>query len=286
MWRTRIPVRLGLTLFGFEIISNSDIIDPTSPTAQKLAEQAHRVIENETGWDRLKAMFQTDEFNSISPELDSTLAAAVGGLLAGAFLGGIPASKLAHDDFIKRNKASQFETHMDAKSKLQFNVTKAMAVGGWRVGWRLGLFTGGFMFFTTAVSTYRNKSSVFEYSAGGLMAGAMYKFPMGPKAMVPGGLAGLVLGTVAGGCTVGFMKLTGTTTEDLRYWRKGWKESNVREVTVNNPQRKEAIGTFGLVHDTKLAMKAASNEAKKDEENEDTGASELNEKKTLPLKTS
>ncbi len=28
---------------------------------------------------------------------------------------------------------------------MQFNVTKAMAVGGWRVGWRLGLFTGGFM---------------------------------------------------------------------------------------------------------------------------------------------
>jgi|688.fasta_scaffold277846_2 hypothetical protein len=40
------------------------------------------------------------------------------------------------------------------------------------------------------------------------------------------------------------------------------------------------------MHDTKLAMKAASNEAKKGEENEDTGASELNEKKTLPLKTS
>ena len=62
MWRTRTPVRLGLTLFGFEIISNSDIIDPTSPTAQKLAEQANRVLENETGWDRLKAMFQTEYF--------------------------------------------------------------------------------------------------------------------------------------------------------------------------------------------------------------------------------
>jgi hypothetical protein len=27
---------------------------------------------------------------------------------------------------------------------MQFSVTKAMATGGWRVGWRLGLFTGGF----------------------------------------------------------------------------------------------------------------------------------------------
>lgn len=83
-------------------------------------------------------------------------------------------------------------------------------------------------FFTTAVSTYRNKSSVFEYSAGGLLAGSMYKLPMGPKAMVSGGLAGVALGTVAGCVSVGIMKLTGTTTEELRYWKKGWKEASNR----------------------------------------------------------
>lgn len=85
-----------------------------------------------------------------------------------------------------------------------------------------------FRFFTTAVSTYRNKSTVFEYSAGGLLAGAMYKFPMGPKAMVAGGLGGGVLGTVAGVITVGLMKLTGTTAEDIRYLRKDWKDRQNR----------------------------------------------------------
>jgi hypothetical protein len=61
-----------------------------------------------------------------------------------------------------------------------------------------------------------------------MFIGSMYKFTMGPKAMVSGGLAGGVLGTVAGAVTVGLLKLTGTTTEELRYWRKGWKESQNR----------------------------------------------------------
>lgn len=43
--------------------------------------------------------------------------------------------------------------------------------------------------------------------------------------MISGGLAGAAMGTVAGVLTVGIMKLSGTTAEDLRYWKKGWKEA-------------------------------------------------------------
>jgi hypothetical protein len=56
----------------------------------------------------------------------------------------------------------------------------------------------------------------------------MYKLPMGPKAMVSGGIAGAAMGTIAGALIVGTMKLSGTTTEELRYWRKGWKEAKTR----------------------------------------------------------
>lgn len=82
--------------------------------------------------------------------------------------------------------------------------------------------------FTAAVATYRNKTTIFEYAAGGLFAGAMYKFPMGPKAMFAGGLGGAVLGTAAGAISVGIMKLTGTTAEELRYLRHGWKDAKQR----------------------------------------------------------
>nr|SVE76083.1 EOG090X0FS6 [Daphnia hispanica] len=283
MWRRIVPVRLGLTIFGVEIISNNDVIDPTSPTAQKLAEKANLHIQNETGWDRLKSIFENDEFSSLSPELDNVLTASTAGLFVGMFLGGIPASKNEYNDFINRNKASSFETHFEAKSKLQFSVTKAMAEGGWKVGWRLALFTGAFTFFTTAVSTYRNKSTVFEYSAGGLLAGSMYKLPMGPKAMISGGLAGAAMGTVAGVLTVGMMKLTGTTAEDLRYWKQGWKEASIREVTVENPQRKEAIGQLGIAHELQLAMKANLHSTDKEKIEKGESNKDVNEQNALPV---
>lgn len=60
------------------------------------------------------------------------------------------------------------------------------------------------------------------------MAGSLYKFTMGPKAMVSGGLAGAALGTVAGAISIGIMKLSGTTTEEIRYLRKGWKDATNR----------------------------------------------------------
>ena len=72
---------------------------------------------------------------------------------------------------------------------------------------------------------------MFEYVAGGALAGAIYKLPMGPKAMVPGFLVGAALGTVAGSISVAVMKVTGTTAEEVRFIRKGWKESQSRYIT-------------------------------------------------------
>lgn len=70
--------------------------------------------------------------------------------------------------------------------QLEFQISFKM-VYNHSTNWYRGI---SIRFFTTAVSTYRNKSSVIEYSAGGLLAGAVYKFPMGPKAVISGGLVG------------------------------------------------------------------------------------------------
>nr|SVE73253.1 EOG090X0FS6 [Ceriodaphnia reticulata] len=254
-----------MTLENVKYMDNTVIRMWQSPTAQKLAEQANKVVSTETGWDRLKSIFRTEyhsnlaniEFNAISPELDGVLSAASVGTLIGFFIGALPASRAEYEDFITNNKATKFQSHFEAKTKLQHNVTQAMAIAGWRVAWRLGLFTGAYMFFTTAVSVYRNKTSVYEFAAGGLLAGSMYKLPMGPKAMCSGGLAGAALGTLAGGISVGIMKLTGTTTEDIRYWKKGWREAEMREITsITNPNRAKAAGHLAVAHEIEMARRA------------------------------
>lgn len=61
MWRIRLPARLGLSILGFEIYGNEkDIIDPKSPTAQRLADEFNKRAEAETGWDRVKEIFKLE----------------------------------------------------------------------------------------------------------------------------------------------------------------------------------------------------------------------------------
>lgn len=57
---------------------------------------------------------------------------------------------------------------------------------------------------------------------------------MGPKAMVSGGLAGGALGTIAGLFTLAILKFSGTTAEEIRFWRKGYKEYENRYLSVSH----------------------------------------------------
>ena len=59
--------------------------------------------------------YSCSEFGGVSPELDSTFSAGTMGLVAGFFIGGLPASKNEYNNFIDRNKAGQFESHFEAK---------------------------------------------------------------------------------------------------------------------------------------------------------------------------
>ena len=46
---------------------------------------------------------------------------------------------------------------------------------------------------------------------------------MGPKGMTAGAAVGGGLGLIAGAISIGFLKLTGTTMEEVRYWQYKWK---------------------------------------------------------------
>jgi hypothetical protein len=46
---------------------------------------------------------------------------------------------------------------------------------------------------------------------------------MGPKGMGAGALVGGGLGIIAGGVTVGLLKLTGTSMDEVRYWQYKWR---------------------------------------------------------------
>lgn len=230
-----------------------DIISRDTETYKAFLE---RRPANETGLDRLKEMFTVDEFGSISPELNSVYQAGFTGFLFGALYGGFINSRTAYEDFMNNNQASAFKSHLDAKRKLQNEFTISFAKGAFKWGWRVSLFTTSYFGIITLISVYREKSSIYEYLAAGGITGALYKVNMGLKGMTAGGIIGGGLGAVAGLASLGLMKLSGTSMEEMRYWQYKWRlqrEDNVREAfksqTDNQP---EVI----LIHDKNLGEAA------------------------------
>jgi len=80
----------------------------------------------------------------MSNELNAIYQAGFLGLLTGACYGGFLGSRKAYFDFMDRNQATSFNSHIDAKKKLQDNVTVNFGRGAFRFAWRLGLFTSSY----------------------------------------------------------------------------------------------------------------------------------------------
>ncbi|XP_017076733.1 RPII140-upstream gene protein [Drosophila eugracilis] len=177
----------------------------------------------ETGLERLKQMFSIDEFGSISSELNSIYQAGFLGFLIGAIYGGVTQSRVGYMNFMENNQATAFKSHFDAKKKLQDQFTVNFAKGGFKWGWRVGLFTTSYFGIITCMSVYRGKSSIYEYLAAGSITGSLYKVNLGLRGMAAGGIIGGFLGGVAGATSLLLMKASGTSMEEVRYWQYKWR---------------------------------------------------------------
>jgi hypothetical protein len=98
------------------------------------------------------------------------------GLFVGIVYGGFLGSKKSYMDFMERNQATAFESHIAAKKKLQESVSLSFARTGWKLGWRMGVFALMYMGTSTVISVYRNKYSITDYIAAGAVTGAVYKW--------------------------------------------------------------------------------------------------------------
>jgi len=199
----------------------------------------NRQANLESGKDRLYAMFSVDEFGTMSSEINSIYQSAFMGFLTGAIWGGFVQSRAAYVHFMENNQATAFKSHLDAKKKLQDQVTINFAKGAVKWGWRLSLFSSTYVGIVTTISVYRGKSSIYEYVAAGAVAGSMYKINTGLRGMTVGGLLGCGLGGVAGAISLMVLKFTGTSMEEVRYWQYNWKKD--RDQSISAAELKNSI---------------------------------------------
>lgn len=88
---------------------------------------------------------------------------------------------------------------------------------------------------STVISRFRDKSGVLEYSVGGLLTGALYKFSLGPKGMLAGGFFGGLIGTIGGLVLFISSKASGITMDDAYSLAKLYFET--KDTQLHGAQR-------------------------------------------------
>ncbi|KAB0794775.1 hypothetical protein PPYR_11614 [Photinus pyralis] len=197
-------------------------IDNVSKELKTVKEADLTVVQKESGWERVKSLFEKDDFGRITPELQSIINVGCASCFLGMLYGGITNTRETYIDFVKNNQATSFKSHLEAKKTLQDRMTLSFAKGAFKWGWRLTVFSSTYIVVSTLYSTYRGKNGILEHTAAGTVAGSLYKFKLGPPAMLVGGLVGGALGSVAGVATNVLLKLSGMTMQEVRYWNYKW----------------------------------------------------------------
>lgn len=174
------------------------------------------LLMNETGADRLKMMF--DISRGLGPELTLVKAGFTIGGISGLLVGGINYARTAKINYIRRNQATPFVNPKQAMRELNDTMLLEFTRGGFKLGWRMAVFSTLYMTGITAGFTYRNKFGIAEHVASGALTGFLFKVNMGIRGslvgMCLGGLLGLASGVVLCACT----KFSGMTVPEFRYW--------------------------------------------------------------------
>lgn len=206
-------------------------------------------------WERVQAIFETDLYGDISPDLHRIKDSTMLSMILGAIIGGISRSREAGERFMRQNAHEKFETPQYAQKAMQDKIMLGFGSGAFKVGWRLALFTFVYTMGTSCIAAYRGQHGILEHVGGAAAAGYLYKFKQGPKASLAGLAVGAGLGLSAGTLTYYGAKLAGKTPDELIQWHYQNIEARKRaEVDSIKAMRHESIDDKLLqFHETFMA---------------------------------
>lgn len=188
----------------------------------------------ESGFERVKRMYQKTDFGSVSPEMFYLAKSATTATAVSAFFGAVAEMLKAKDDYFRRNVATQFESEFLAKRRLTDTMTLGAIKGGLRAAVKYGSFSSLYLCLTMTAANYNNKITIWEHIGAGAFLGGIFRLNYGLKGMAAAGTVGGVLGTLTGGILVFALWLSNITLDDMRNYqrenfydlrRKAFKES-------------------------------------------------------------
>ncbi|XP_058478652.1 complex I assembly factor TIMMDC1, mitochondrial [Solea solea] len=197
----------------------------------------------DTGWDRIKDLFDRDATNKYSEELTNVIKSGVVGALAGLCYGGLPAARHARQRYIQLSQAEVYTTRVDAVRSAHNAAIRGFVRYGWRWSWRVAAFVALFNSVSTGLSVYRDKYALSHYAAAGAVTAGLFRLNLGLTGMVAGTIIGAVLGIPTGALIISMQSLAGETVrERRRRERKELYELRLAEWTARLQLTDELIG--------------------------------------------
>ncbi|CAH1266004.1 TIMMDC1 [Branchiostoma lanceolatum] len=175
----------------------------------------------ETGWERLKEVFEIKKdkkiyFEKYSREVTDWINVMAAGFLMGFVYGGVPAARHARLRYIELSHTQVYQGQRDAVGDAHKAAHRGFIRYGYRWGWRVAVFAGIFHGVSTCLAVYRDKDDALNYSAAGALAGGLYKITLGLRGIIGGSFLGILLGVPTGLLTQLGQTLQGETYVERR----------------------------------------------------------------------
>ncbi|XP_067349916.1 complex I assembly factor TIMMDC1, mitochondrial isoform X2 [Channa argus] len=170
----------------------------------------------DTGWDRIKDLFDRDVTQRYPEELTHVIKSGVVAALAGLIYGGLPAARHARQRYIQISQAEIYNSRVEAVRSAHNAAIRGFVRYGWRWSWRVAAFVTLFNSVSTGLTVYRDKCTLSHYAAAGAVTGGLFRLNLGLRGLVAGTIIGAVLGIPTGALIISMQSLAGETFRERR----------------------------------------------------------------------
>ncbi|CAJ1086992.1 complex I assembly factor TIMMDC1%2C mitochondrial [Xyrichtys novacula] len=201
----------------------------------------------DTGWERIKDLFEKDAEQKYPEELTSVIKSSFVAGLAGMIYGGLPAARHARQRYIQSSQAEIYTSRVDAVRSAHNAAIRGFVRYGWRWGWRVAAFVTLFNSVSTGLSVYRDKYALSHYAAAGAVTGGLFRLNLGLGGLVAGTIIGAVLGIPTGALIISMQSLAGETVRERRKReRREFYELRLAEWTARLQLTDDLIGDLNV----------------------------------------
>ncbi|XP_041834842.1 complex I assembly factor TIMMDC1, mitochondrial [Melanotaenia boesemani] len=170
----------------------------------------------DTGWERIKELFNRDETQKYPEELTAVIKCGFIGAIVGFIYGGLPAARFARQRYIQTSQAEMYTSRVEAVRSAHNAAIRGFIRYGWRWSWRVSLIVTAFSSVSTGLSVYRDKDALSHYVAAGAVTVGLFRLNLGLRGLVAGTVIGAVLGIPVGASVIGLQALAGETVRERR----------------------------------------------------------------------